>query len=355
MLVSVVVPCYNSENTIRELVEMSMEEIRKIPGYDCEFILVNDCSKDRTFEVIEGLCRDYPNVRGINLMRNFGQHCALMCAMNYARGDLILGMDDDMQTHPSQIPTILKYQQKGFDVVYGVYEKTLNSPAKRFTSWFNKITSRWLLGRPKDIRSSNFWVITSKVKREVIKFKNWDPYVDAIFFRVTHNIGNVKIEHHKREYGRSGYTLWKLMKLWLAYFNYSIVPLRVAAVLGTITSLLGFICALVTIIHKLVDPTTTVGWASTVSLMLIFFGFTLLVLGVIGEYVGEIVLSINSTPQFIVRETLNMDGEETDRKASAADSRGSLRRAEPAQEETEAGKTEKETEGTDAKEEKGES
>lgn len=312
MLVSIVIPCYNSEKSIRQVVELTMDVFRTLPDYECEFVLVNDNSRDHTYEEIRALCRDYPNVKGISLMRNFGQHCALMCAMNYAGGDLVLGMDDDLQTHPSQIPKLLEKQREGFDLVYGVYEKSKNSQKKNLTSWFNKVSSRWLLGRPKDIRSSNFWLITSKVKDEVIKYRNYNPYVDGLFFRTTHNIGNVTIEHHKREYGSSGYTLKKLMKLWLAYFNYSVLPLRIASVMGACTSLLGFIFAIVTIVHKLTDPTTTVGWASTVSIMLIFFGFTLLVLGVIGEYIGEIVLSINSTPQFVIRDMINVP--EEDRK-----------------------------------------
>lgn len=311
MLVSIVIPCYNSEKSIREVVEMSMDVISGVPGYDCELVLVNDHSRDHTFDVIRSLCEDHPNVRGINLMRNFGQHNALMCAMNYAKGDLIIGMDDDMQTHPSQIPKILQRQREGsFDLVYGVYAKRVNSKAKNFTSWLNKVSSRWLLGRPKEVESSNFWMITAKVKEEVIKYRNYNPYVDALFYRTTHNIGMVTIEHHKREYGASGYNLRKLVKLWLAYWNYSVLPLRFASVLGAVTSLIGFISALVTIIHKLLDPTTTVGWASTVSLMMIFFGFTLLVLGIIGEYIGEIVLAINSTPQYVIRDMVNIPDEE---------------------------------------------
>lgn len=311
MLVSVVIPCYNSEKSIREVVELSMKYIHSVPGYASEFVLVNDNSGDHTFDEIRRLCSDYPNVKGISLMRNFGQHNALMCAMNYASGDLILGMDDDLQTHPSQIPKILNRQKEGnFDLVYGVYAKRVNTKAKNFTSWLNKVSSRWLLGRPKEVESSNFWMITSKVKDEVIKYRNYNPYVDALFYRTTHNIGMVTIEHHKREFGSSGYNLRKLIKLWLAYWNYSVLPLRIASFLGAGTAAIGFISALVTVIRKLLDPTMTVGWASTMSCMLIFFGFTLLVLGIIGEYIGEIVLAINSTPQFVIRDMLNVPEEE---------------------------------------------
>lgn len=310
MLVSVVIPCYNSEKSIREVVELTMQEFETIEGYDVEFVLVNDNSRDNTYGEICALAHDYPQVHGISLMRNFGQHNALMCAMNYTHGDLILGMDDDLQTHPSQIRKLLDKQKEGYDLVYGVYEKSTNSAGKNFTSWFNKVSSRMLLGRPKGIRSSNFWLITDQVRREVIKYRNYNPYVDGLFFRTTHNIGNVVIQHHKREYGSSNYTLRKMMKLWMAYWNYSVLPLRVASVLGPVTALIGFIAAIATVVHKLIDPTTTVGWASTLSIMLIFFGFTLLVLGIIGEYIGEIVLSINSTPQYIIRDMVNVKDED---------------------------------------------
>ncbi len=310
MLVSVVIPCYNSEKTIRKVVEMTMEEFKSIEGYEVEFVLVNDYSRDATFDEIRALAKDYPQVHGINLMRNFGQHNALMCAMNYTHGDLVLGMDDDMQTHPSQIRKLLDKQKEGFDLVYGVYEKSTNTAKKNLTSWFNKVSSRILLGRPKEIRSSNFWLITDKVRREVIKYRNYNPYVDGLFFRTTHKIGNVVIQHHKREYGSSNYTLKKMMKLWMAYWNYSVLPLRTASILGTITALIGFVAAIATVIHKIIDPTTTVGWASTLSIMLIFFGFTLLVLGIIGEYIGEIVLSINNTPQYVIRDMVNIEDED---------------------------------------------
>ena len=305
-LVSVVIPCYNSEHSIVEVVELTMAEFAKMPEFECEFVLVNDNSSDGTFGEIRRLGSLYKNVYGVSLMRNFGQHNGLMCAMNYTNGDYVLGMDDDMQTHPSQIPTILNKMGEGFDLVYGVYRQSTNGSIKNFTSWLNKKTSRILLGRPKNIQSSNFWCITRQVRDEVIKYKNYSPYVDGIFYRVTHNIGNVTIEHHEREYGQSGYTLKKLIKQWMAYFNFSVIPLRIASVIGVISALIGFVMAIVTVIRKLMDPTMMMGWASTISLMVFFFGLVLMVLGIIGEYVGDLVLAVNGTPQYIVRDKVNL-------------------------------------------------
>ena len=200
MLVSIVIPCYNSEHTIGHVIDMVVEEFKNFEGYECEFILVNDASKDGTFGEIEKLGEKYSFVRGLNLMRNFGQHNALMAGLNYADGDYVLGMDDDMQTHPSQIYKLLKKIEEGYDLVYGCYEKSTNKTAKNLTSWLNRVSSSILLGRPKEIVSSNFWIITREVCREVIKYKNYNPYVDGLFYRCTHNIGNVAVEHHKREY-----------------------------------------------------------------------------------------------------------------------------------------------------------
>ena len=307
MLVSVVIPCYNSEHSIREVVELTMEEFEHIDGYECEFVLVNDHSADNTFEVIKQLGAEYPCVHGIHLMRNFGQPNALMCAMNYAEGEIILGMDDDLQTYPTQIPPILAKLEEGYDLVYGVYPEPKNGAVKNFTSWLNKVTARKLLDRPKDIRSSNFWACTRQLRDQVVQYKNYNPQLDALFTRMTTNVGNVQIEHHKREYGSSNYTLKKLVRLWLSYFNYTVLPLRIVSSIGVGTAGFGFLFGIITVIRKLIDPSISAGWTSLICVMLFFFGLVLLALGIIGEYLGDIVLTINSTPQYIVREKVNLE------------------------------------------------
>ena len=310
-LISIVIPCYNSQATIRKVTEMVMEEFKKMDGYECEFVLVNDCSpKDDTYGEIEKLGHDYPNVKGINLLRNFGQHNALMAALHYTSGDYILGMDDDMQTHPSQISKLIYKMEEGFDLVYGCYPKKKNSLLKNLSSKLNEVSSRILLGRPKNIVSSNFWMITRQVRDEVIKYDSFNPYIDGIFYRTTHKIGNVEVEHFKREVGTSNYTLKKLMKLWLAYWNYSVIPLRISSVLGCISAAGGFLAALCIIIYKLIDPTVTVGWASTICIIVVLAGLILMVLGIIGEYLGKMILILNRTPQYIVRETINVTEDE---------------------------------------------
>lgn len=305
MFISIVIPCYYSEKSIGQVVELVQAEFDQNPGYECEFVLVNDGSTDGTYPKICELADRYPNVVGVNLMRNFGQHNALMAALHYARGNYILGMDDDLQTHPSQIFKLIHKIEEGYDLVYGVYPKKKNSFLKNLSSKINEVTSRVMLNRPKQIVSSNFWIITRAVQREVIKYNNFNPYIDGIFYRVTHNIGNVPVEHFKRAYGSSGYTLKKLINLWLRYWNFSVIPLRVSFFLGCIAAVVGVLVALWAIIQRLLDPTLPMGWTSQVAIMSVFFGVVLIVLGVIGEYLGKIILILNNTPQFIVRESVN--------------------------------------------------
>ena len=302
MLISVVVPCYYSEKTIGKLVELVTEEFDKNEGYECEFVLVNDGSTDGTYQEIQRLAGEYPNICGINLMRNFGQHNALMAALHYAKGDYILGMDDDLQTHPSQLFKLVHKLEEGYDMVYGVYPERKNSWLKNLSSQFNKVTSRAMLGRPKSIVSSNFWILTRAVKDEVIKYESFNPYIDAIFYRVTHNIGNVPIEHFKREVGHSGYTFRKLVNLWLNYWNFSVIPLRLSFFLGMTAFAAGILFAVLIIIKKIMDPTVPMGWSSTICVLVFIAGLIMMVLGVIGEDLGKIILILNNTPQFIIRE-----------------------------------------------------
>ena len=153
-------------------------------------------------------------------------------------------------------------------------------------------------------------MITRQIKDEVVKYDSFNPYIDGIFYRTTHKIGNVEVEHFKRAVGTSNYTLKKLIKLWLAYWNYSVIPLRISSVLGGVSAAGGFLAAIMIAIRKLIDPTMMVGWSSTICAIVVFSGLILMVLGIIGEYIGKMILILNRTPQYIVRETINVSDEE---------------------------------------------
>ena len=307
MLISFVIPCYYSENTIGREVEAIIEQFKENDGYECEFVLVNDGSTDDTFSVIRSLCEKYPFVKGINLIRGFGQHNAQMAGLHYTTGRYIMGMDDDLQTHPSQVFKLIHKIEEGYDVVYGTYPKSKNGFFKQMSSRFNKLTSRVMLDMPKEIVATNFWIITDAVRDEVVKYSAFNPVLDAIFYQVTHNFGSVEVEHFKRDFGKSGYTFRKLVRLWLSYWNYSVVPLRISFLFGALAALMSIVIMFILIYKKVTDPTLPMGWASTLCIMTLLFGAVLMVLGIVGEYLGTVILILNKTPQYIVREELNTD------------------------------------------------
>lgn len=312
MLVSIVIPCYNSEQTIGQVVELCMEEFAGMDGYECEMILVNDYSKDGTFREIQRCAARYPNVKGINLARNFGQHAAIMAGLHYVEGDLVVGMDDDMQNHPSQIREFLKKLEEGYDIVFGVFKE-------RKFSWFKNLTgavSRFLLWhlieRPKGIQMSSFWLARRYVIDEVKRYGGEQVFIQILFFRTTHNIANIEIEHYEREYGTSNYSFRKGLKLFLSFMNYTALPLRLATVFGVLFSACGFVGALAVLIQKLITPAVAIGWSSLMCVMLVLFGILFLMVGILGEYVGKIILNVNRMPQFVIRETLNTKEDERD-------------------------------------------
>ena len=313
MLVSIVIPCYNSEHTIGKVVELAIEEFEKLKDYECEFVLVNDYSRDGTWNAIHALAEKHPNVKGINLAKNFGQHNAIMAAMNHTEGDLIIGMDDDMQNHPSQIPLFLDKIQEGYDIVFGVFKERKFSAFKNLTGAVSRFLLWHLLDRPKDIQMSSFWCCRRYVRDEIVKYDGYNIFLQVLLFRTTHKIANIEIEHFEREVGTSNYNFRKGLNLFLSCLNFTVIPLRVSTFFGTLFSAAGFIGAIVVLVRKLLDPTIAIGWSSLMCAMLVLFGIAFLMLGIIGEYLGKLMLNINRTPQYVIRDKANITSEEEKR------------------------------------------
>ena len=176
MLHSIIIPCYKSSRTIREVVELTSAELDRLGRPEYEFILVDDYSPDdgATLRELKALAADYPFVKAISLAKNSGQHNAVMAGLNYAQGDLLIAMDDDMQTHPSQLHFLLDEIEKGYDIVYGYYPDKKHSAFRNFGSYLNYLTVRILIGKPKDMKTSSYWVIRKFVRDYVIQYQS--PY-----------------------------------------------------------------------------------------------------------------------------------------------------------------------------------
>lgn len=304
MIISFVIPCYRSEHSIEEVV--SQIQVAMNRQYEYEIILVNDCSPDETFSTIEKLCKKNDNIIGINLAKNFGQHSALMAGFHYVSGDIIVCLDDDGQTPPSEVHKLLeKLKNDETDVVYAKYENKKHSAFRNLGSWINAKMAEYLIGKPKDLYVSSYFAAKRFVIDEVIGYKNPYPYVIGLILRTTKNIQNVTVDHREREEGASGYTLKKLLALWFNGFTaFTVKPLRVATLVGMFFAATGFVYLIYTIINKIVNPYVPMGWSSMMSVLLVVGGCILFMLGLIGEYIGRIYISLNNSPQYVVKKVV---------------------------------------------------
>ena len=304
MLHSVIIPCYKSSHTIREVVELTAAKLEDLGRTPFEFVLVDDCSPDdgETISILKALADEYDYVKVVELAKNSGQHNAVMAGLNYAEGDVLIAMDDDMQTHPSQLPKLFEAFDQGYDIVYGYYPEKRHGAFRNFGSWVNYTSVRILIGKPKELKTSSFWIIKRFVRDYVVQYRSHYTHLQGLFLRTTRNIASVPVEHFERAYGQSGYTFNKLISLWSNIMGYSIVPLRIATRLGVTLSILSVIAAVVVIIRKLLNPNMAVGWASTIVTIIFFSGLIILFLGLIGEYIGRMFQNQSNDPQFVVRE-----------------------------------------------------
>ena len=293
-----------------------MQEMDRLDRREYEFVLVDDCSPDdgETMAALMGLVRDYACVKVVELAKNAGQHNAVMAGLNEGSGDVFIAMDDDMQTHPSQLGKLLDEFDKGYDIVYGYYEHKEHSKFRNFGSYVNYMTVRILLKKPKDLKTSSFWVIRKFVRDYAVEYKSAYTHLQGLFLRTTRNISSVPIQHFKREVGTSNYTLKKLIKLWSNILGFSIVPLQMATYTGFFFSLIGILAAIGVIILKFVRPATYIGWPSMMATICFFSGLNLMFMGIIGEYVGRIFLGMSKNPQYVVRQVHHMDASDEEEK-----------------------------------------
>ena len=315
MLYSVIIPCYKSSHTIREVVEQTASVLNELGKSPFEFVLVDDCSPDEgeTLSVLKQLADEHEYVKVVELAQNSGQHNAVMAGLNYAEGDVLIAMDDDLQTHPSQLPKMFESFDRGYDIVYGYYPQKHHSLFRNFGSWVNYISVRILIGKPKELKTSSFWIIRKFVRDYVVEYKSHYTHLQGLFLRTTKNIACVPVEHFDRGYGESGYTFKKLISLWSNIMGYSIVPLRIATRTGTFFAVLSLIGAVAIILKKIFAPTSAVGWYSLIVSIFFLSGLIMIFLGLIGEYLGRMFLSMSKDPQYVVRKVYSKKSEDNDK------------------------------------------
>jgi glycosyltransferase involved in cell wall biosynthesis len=300
---SVVVPVYLGAPTIGELV--AALRALEIDG-GLEIVLVVDGSPDNSLDV----CKELATLPGapitiMNLSRNFGEHNAVMAGLSRARGAYAITMDDDLQNPPAEVRRLLEHARDGgYDAVYTYYGEKQHAAWRNWGSRFTNWCADRLIDKPPGLYLSSFRCLSAFVRERIVtSYEGPYPYVDGLVFQVTQNVGRLEVDHLPRNEGKSNYTLRRLIRLWLAMFlNFSVMPLRLATLFGLGFGALGAIAAAITIVEAIISDRPPQGWASLMVAVLVLAGVQLVVIGVIGEYLGRMFLAVNRKPQYLVRE-----------------------------------------------------
>lgn len=303
ILLSIVIPVYNSEKTIGNLVELLLGMAGN--SFNSEIVLVNDGSRDKSEDICAELVQKNPGkVRFYSLAKNFSEHNAVMAGLNNVKGDFAIIMDDDFQNPVTEVIKLAEYAiRNDFDVVYTYYKEKKHSFFRNCGSKLNDMVANLMLKKPKDLYLSSFKVINRFLINEIIKYEGPSPYIDGLILRATNHIGKIEVVHEVRTEGKSGYTLKKLFSLWVnSFINFSILPLRILIVAGLVFAFFGFVLGAWTVVEKILNPALPHGYALIVVLVSIFSGVQLVAVGLTGEYLGRMFLFQNKKPQYIIRK-----------------------------------------------------
>jgi undecaprenyl-phosphate 4-deoxy-4-formamido-L-arabinose transferase len=305
MKISIVIPVYNGANTVGPLVDRIIDILNV---HALQIVLVDDGSPDNSNEVCRSTYHQHPEiVTYVQLAKNFGEHNAVMAGLRQARSDYIVIMDDDFQNPPEEVTRLVDYASTHeFDVVYTYFPRKQHHWFRNLGSWFNDRIANHMLNKPRDLYLSSFKCLSRFTVNEILKYQGPYPYIDGLALRCTRNIGTLAVQHEPRRDGQSNYTFRRLVRLWLNMFvNFSVMPLRISTMMGLACSALGFLLGLEVFVEKLVQPDVPVGWASVLVAIVLFSGVQLIMLGLLGEYLGRLFLTQNQTPQYVVREVLH--------------------------------------------------
>ena len=303
LTVSVVVPVYNGESTLVELTSRLVDVLSSAVEH-YEIILVNDCSRDNSWDVIRRLSHINHNIIGLNLMHNYGQHNAILAGIQNARYDITVTLDDDLQHPPEEIPKLLAKMGEGYDVVYGKPEERRHKAWRNLGSYFLKTSLKIILGSEMGKSSSAFRAFRSILKRGFENFKDAQLSIDVLLSWSAARVTSIPVRHDDRKTGKSGYTLSKLLILTFNMITgYSSLPLRLASGLGILASIFGIGMFLYVIVMRFFQSHNVPGFAFMAAEIALFAGLQLFAIGVIGEYIAKLHFRTMGKPPYAIRET----------------------------------------------------
>jgi undecaprenyl-phosphate 4-deoxy-4-formamido-L-arabinose transferase len=307
-LVSMVIPCYRSADSIAEVVAELAPAITDA-GYRDAFVLVNDGSPDNTWQTLCQLHEERDDVIAASHTRNYGEHNAVMTGLQLATGDVAVVLDDDGQHTADGVLALVQAVADGADVAFGRYDTKQHGLLRNLGSTLNNRLAGFLLDKPRDLYLSSFKAISGELLPHLSRFASPFPYVDGILLWLTTNVVQVPVPHRERASGESGYNLRRLVRLHLNMLTgFSVMPLRLATLLGLAFACLGAVLCVAVVVEKLLHPDLQAGWASMAVAVLMFNGLVLVLLGIVGEYVGRVFLVLNNKPQSCLREVRQPEG-----------------------------------------------
>lgn len=299
-----VIPCYSSEKFIDKTVKELTDEIDRMQIEDYEIILVNDYSPDKTFQKIVEIAKMNKKVIGIDLSQNSGQHNAILAGLRQGTGDIFVNLDDDLQTHPSQIPILLSKLKEGYDVVYGKYKNNIVGTRKSFSSLLHNKLVKWLLKKKGTWVATSFWVAKKSIINEMIKYNSEFTDMQALFIRTTQNIANAEIEHYSRVEGTSNYTFKKALKLWSSVLNFTDRPTLLLMKIGAAIIVLGTVTEIIFLstYNNLTSDITLFSiiiWA-----LVMLLGVIVLIAGYLGIYLIRLLKIAHNSPQYTTKRII---------------------------------------------------
>jgi glycosyltransferase involved in cell wall biosynthesis len=303
---SVVIPVYNGASSIAELVG-ALEQLQIEGGH--EIVLINDGSRDSSLAACRALVEHAQvPITLVDLSRNYGEHNAVMAGLRHARGAHVITMDDDLQNPPEEVERLLAYaQHSGHEVIYTCYDEKQHAFWRNLGSRFTNWVAGFVLDKPNGFSLSSFRCMSAFVVNEITRYDGPFPYVDGLILQVTQDIDRLLVRHLPRAEGRSNYTVRRLLRLWLSMFvNFSVMPLRISTLTGFVLSIVGAIGGLSAIIEALFFAPPA-GWASLMAAVLLLSGVQLVILGIVGEYLGRLYLTANKKPQSIVKTVMRAE------------------------------------------------
>ncbi len=298
---SIVIPVYNGANSVAELVG-ALANLSIEGGH--EIVLVVDGSPDNSLDVCSALLAEARvPITLVNLARNYGEHNAVMTGLRYASGAHVVTMDDDLQNPPEEVERLLTFAQRsGKQVIYTYYEEKRHALWRNLGSRFANRVADFVLDKPKGFYLSSFRCMSAFIVHEITRYQGPFPYIDGLILQVTLDIDRLLVRHLPRAAGRSNYTLRRLLRLWMSMFvNFSVMPLRISTITGFVISAFGAL-AVASAVAETLSSHTPPGWASLYAAVLLLSGVQLMILGIVGEYLGRLYLTANGKPQSVVKD-----------------------------------------------------